>query len=496
MDQLLGLDIGSSSVKAALLDAATGRAVATAVSPKREMAIAAPHPDWAEQDPDTWWLHVCRAVREVMKTARCRPAEVKGIGLAYQMHGLVAVDSHGKPVRPAILWCDSRAVRVGEELAAMAGPEKCRQRLLNLPGNFTASKLAWVRQNEPRIFSRIARIMLPGDYVAMKLTGEITTTPGGLSEGILWDFQDEAPAGFMLEAAGIPANWIPPVVGTFSMQGRLTATAAKALGLCRGTPLGYRAGDQPNNAFSLQVLHPGEAAVTAGTSGVVYGVADRVSGDPAARVNVFAHVNHSVQQRRHGVLLCLNGAGILNSWLRRHLLSPTGAPLEYARMNRLAATVPIGADGLVILPYGNGAERTLGNRDPGASVCGWRFNTHGTAHFCRAAQEGVVFALNYGLDMMRAMGLKISHVRAGQANLFLSPLFAQAFATVSGATVHLLDTNGAIGSARGAGVGMGLYASPEEAFTGLRTWKTIEPDPRERAAYADAYERWKEIGKT
>jgi len=394
-------------------------------------------------------------------------------------------------LRPSIIWCDSRAVQIGQQAAKDIGEKKCLKRLFNLPGNFTASKLKWVMENEPDVYSKIHKIMLPGDYIAMKMTGEIKTTPSGLSEGIMWDFEADGLAGFVLENYGISGELIAETVPTFCVQGELTKEAAKELGLAAGTKVSYRAGDQPNNALSLSVLQPGEIAVTAGTSGVVYGVSNQKKYDRLSRVNVFVHVNHSAAKPRYGVLLCLNGTGILNSWLKHNFVAGEG--LDYEQMNKLAAQAPVGCDGLVILPYGNGAERTLENRNIGASVHGWNFNVHKKAHFLRAAQEGIVFALNYGLGIMRDMGIQLSTVKAGNANMFLSPLFAEAFATVTGATVELYNTDGSQGAARGAGIGAGIYKSPEDAFAGLKPVRKIEPDKKSASSYQEAYQRWEDV---
>jgi len=490
---LLGYDIGSSAIKAALLDAETGRTVAMTRSPSdTELAMDAPQPGWAEQPPDRWWDHVIAATQQLHEAADWDPADVQGIGLSYQMHGLVLVDDDLEALRPSIIWCDSRAVDIGQEAFEALGAEWCLSHLLNSPGNFTASKLAWVKRNEPDRFARVHKAMLPGDYIALRLTGRACTTPSGLSEGTLWDVQRGGLATDVLDVFEIPPELFPEVVSTFSEQGALTPGAADALGLRAGTPVAYRAGDQPNNALSLAALEPGELAATAGTSGVVYGVGDTATYDPEQRVNTFLHVNHTPDRPRYGTLLCVNGTGILNRWLHDALSGPNGA-LSYAAMNETAAQAPVGADGLVVLPYGNGAERTLGNADPGASLHGLNFNVHGRAHLLRAAQEGIVFALHHGLDAMRDMDLRIDTVRAGHANMFLSPIFTEAFATVTGATVELVETDGAVGAARGAGLGTGVFAGPDEAFAGLTVIDTVDPDPNLTSDYAAAYARWSDV---
>jgi xylulokinase len=487
---LLGYDVGSSSVKASLIDAETGRCVASAFHPKKEMKIEAPQPDWAEQDPEQWWANLILATNDVLQSAELDPSAIKAIGIAYQMHGLVLVDKNYELLRSSIIWCDSRAVTYGDHAMKSLGEERCLSHLLNSPGNFTASKLSWVIMNEPEIYEKAHKFMLPGDYIAMKLTGEINTTISGLSEGIFWDFKENSLANFLLEYYGIHQHLIPDIVPTFSEQGRLSASAAEELGLVPGIQIAYRAGDQPNNAFSLNVLNPGEIAATAGTSGVVYGVSDEVKYDPASRVNTFAHVNHSPELNRLGVLLCINGTGIQYSWLKQN-----AAPREmnYPALNDLAMEAPVGSDGLLMLPFGNGAERMLGNKNVGATIKNINFNIHTGAHLVRAAQEGVAFAMHYGMNIMKEIGIHPSVIRAGLANMFLSPVFRETLAEISGSIIELYDTDGSVGAANGAGIGSGTFGSFSEAFENLHKMIEVEPSGKNREMYADAFEKWSEV---
>ncbi|MCR5019306.1 MAG: carbohydrate kinase [Bacteroidales bacterium] len=488
---LLGYDIGSSSVKASLVNAETGKCAATAFYPKSEAPILSKKSGWAEQDPGMWFGNLKLATEDIlgqMKDKAFTAGDIKAIGISYQMHGLVCVDKDMNVLRPSIIWCDSRAVPYGQKAFDALGADYCLPHLLNSPGNFTAAKLAWVKENEPALFSRIWKIMLPGDYIAMRLTGSVCTTVSGLSEGIFWDFKADAPSRELLDYFGFYETILAPRKPTFGVQGTLTKQAAEALGLKEGIPVTYRAGDQPNNALSLNVFNPGEIASTAGTSGVVYGVIGQVNYDPLSRVNTFAHVNHTAEDPHLGVLLCINGTGILNSWIRRNV-APEG--ISYAEMNVLADEVPIGSDGISILPFGNGAERMLENKDTGCSIHGVNFNRHDKRHLIRAAQEGIVFSFQYGIEIMEAMGMKVDKIHAGLANMFQSKIFRDTLAGVSGATIELFDTDGSVGAAKGAGIGAGIYKDNREAFATLERLDVIVPD--NEAAYREAYERWKQF---
>lgn len=489
---LLGFDVGSSSVKASLVNADTGKCVATAFYPEREAPIMAVKAGWAEQDPQMWWDNAKLSLKKIMAESGAKGDEIAAIGISYQMHGLVCVDKDLKALRPSIIWCDSRAVPYGERAFNDLGKDKCLGHLLNSPGNFTAAKLAWVKENEPDVYERIHKIMLPGDYLALRLSGEANTTVSGLSEGMFWDFKNGCVADFLMDYYGFDRSLISDIVPTFSIQSRVSAEAAAETGLKAGTPITYRAGDQPNNALSLNVFNPGEIASTAGTSGVVYGVLGDVNYDPKSRVNTFAHVNHTADMTRLGVLLCINGTGILNAWVRR-TVAPEG--ISYADMNDLTATVPIGSEGVTVIPFGNGAERVLENRETGCTVSGINFNKHGKAHIVRAAQEGIVFSFCYGMEVMQQMGMDIRKIHAGRANMFLSPLFRDTLAGVSGATIELYDTDGSVGAAKGAGIGAGIYKDNNEAFATLDKLQVIEPDEARRAEYLQAYARWKEALK-
>lgn len=486
----LGLDIGSSSTKLSVVEGDSGRTLASVSHPETELAINSPEAGFAEQDPQTWWECVVAGLGKIAAKG-VDLKQIEAIGISYQMHGLVLVDANQQVLRPAIIWCDSRAVPYGEAACNALGADYCFDHLLNSPGNFTAAKLRWVQENQPEIFARVHKAMLPGDYIAMKLSGEVNTTATGLSEGTFWDYRKRAPAAELLAHWGMSADLLPSVVPTLGEQCQVSDAVAAELGLKAGVKIAYRGGDQPNNAFSLNVLEAGEVAATAGTSGVIYGVTDKNVADRQSRVNTFAHVTDTEQNRRNGVLVCVNGTGRLYSWLRQMLA--TGGEVSYPALNDLAAQVPVGSDGLVFHPFGNGAERIFQNRNMGAHIRNLDFNRHGLGHMVRAAQEGIVFALNQGFDVLKSLGGSCEVIKVAKGNMFLSDVFAQTFANTTQAAVELYDTDGAAGAARGAALGSGFYASPGEAFAGLQPLGVIEPDAAAAAQYQQAYQAWQQL---
>jgi xylulokinase len=484
---LLGFDLGSSSVKGALVDAQTGAIRCTLHYPETEMAIAAPHPGFAEQNPADWWENIKVLTHRLLQQSGAKGSDIKAIGISYQMHGLVALDAQGHPLRASIIWCDSRAVAIGEEADRALGQQYCLDHYLNAPGNFTASKLAWVRQNEPALFERIHKVMLPGDYIAYRMSGAMQTTVSGLSEGIFYDFKEKTPAHALLQHYGIPSGMLADVVPTVGQQATLHAQAAEELGLAAGTPIGYRAGDQPNNAMSLNVLKAGEVAATGGTSGVIYAVSDRPVYDPQSRVNSFAHVNYTPETPYTGVLLCINGAGIQYRWART---IAADAGMSYTAMEQEAAQVPVGAQGLVMLPFGNGAERMLGNRNPGGGMFGIDFNVHGRAHLYRAALEGIAFAFVHGAQILQKNNIDLHTMKVSSGNLFESTIFSQTIATLTQSRIQLMEANGAAGAARAAGVAIGSFGSLGEAMQSQSVVREFVPDGN-TDAYQAAYSKWR-----
>ena len=481
---LLGIDIGTSSIKVSVVEASTSQCIASAQFPETESAITSLEKGWAEQSPEMWWEHIQQAILKLNNTQKFVPTDISAIGISYQMHGLVLVDQNKQVLRDSIIWCDSRSVSIGDTAFNAIGPEKCLSHLLNSPGNFTASKLAWVKQNEPHVYDKIAHVMLPGDFVSMKFTGNITTSISSLSEGIFWDFKNNELSKDILNYYGFDQSVLPNIQPVFSNHGELLPEIAAKLNLKPGIPITYKAGDQPNNALSLNVLEPGEVAATAGTSGVIYGVTDKITYDPQSRVNTFAHVNHTHQLNRLGVLLCINGTGILNSWVKKMV----GAGNDYPQMNQAASRIQPGSDGLQIMPFGNGAERIFNNKMIGAQFVNIDFNKHSEAHIYRAAQEGIAFTFRYGIDIMRGNGMNPSIIRAGYSNMFLSDVFTEAFVNATNVPVALYHTDGSVGAAIGAGIGSGTYKNTAEAFSNFKPIKVVEPSNAK--VYNELYLGW------
>ncbi len=481
---LLGIDLGTSSIKASVVNADTQQWIASAQYPEQETAITSLQTGWAEQSPEAWWENIKGAIKKLNASKKFDPNQIAAIGIAYQMHGLVAVDKKQNVLRDSIIWCDSRAVETGNEAFEKIGGERCLSCLLNSPGNFTASKLGWVKKNEPEIYGKIDKIMLPGDFASMKLTGDITTTSSALSEGIFWDFKKDEISKDVMEHFGFDSFLIPTLKPLFSVHGNLSGEVAKELSLRPGIPVSYKAGDQLNNAVSLNVFRPGEVAATAGTSGVIYAVTDKLFSDRFSRVNAFAHVNHNSTSKRLGVLLCINGTGIMNRWIK----DLSGK--NYKEMNELASKINPGSDGVMVIPFGNGAERIFENKIVGAQILNVDLNKHSKAHVFRAVQEGIVFSFRYGLDIMRENGIHPSMIRVGRTNMFLSDVFTESFVNTTNVPVELYDNDGSVGAAIGAGIGAGIYSSPQEAFINFKPIKGVDPSGLAKL-YDDLYAAWK-----
>lgn len=483
----IGYDVGNAQIKAALIEGDSRKVIEEVQYPKNDMRIISKRPGWAEQEPELWWMHFCMATRKLLSKAKdVNPEDIGGIGLAYQMHGLVLIDADGQVLRPSIIWCDSRAVSIGDQAFHNIGERYCLENFLNSPGNFTASRLKWIKDNEPNVYQQIDKVMLPGDYLAFKLTGEKQTTISGLSEAILWNFKERRKADEVLEYFGLSDSLFPDCIPTQSIQGRVTQEAADLTGLASGTPLSYRAGDQPNNALSLNVLNPGEVAATSDTSGVVYGIMDTPTFDSESRVNAFAHVNYEENYDRIGILLCINGAGTLYHWMKSQVAHHDH---DYAKMEKLAASVPVGSEGLLVIPFGNGAERMLNNTNVNAHLSNLQLNRHKRPHMYRAGLEGVAFAFAQGVNILKEMGLSVDILRVGNDNMFQSKVFATTISTLLNCEIEVKETNGAVGAAYAAGVSVGFYADYQEALANLKTNKVHEP-ASEAMPYQAAFQKW------
>ena len=486
----LGIDLGSSSIKLAVLDGTTGKAIANTTVPDKEMQMHAKQSGWAEQDPESWWSYTCDGIAK-LKNQGISIELIKAIGISYQMHGLVLTDRDLNVLRPSIIWCDSRAASLGRAIYQEKGNDFFQSRILGSPGNFTASKLKWVQENEPELFKKAAHLMLPGDYLAAKFSGVAQISKSGLSEAALWNFNQGKLATDVLDAMGLPADLIPEQVANFGHQCTIMPAVAKKLGLSKDVQVTYRAGDQPNNALSLHVNQPGEIATTAGTSAVIYSVTDKDSYDKENRVNTFLHVNDIPEHKRNGVLLCINGSGILYQWLRKIVSAGSENLVSYDFLNNQAARVQAGSDGLRFYPFGNGVERIFNNKEATSGLQNLNFNRHETSHLVRAACEGIVFAMNYGFEIMQEIGAGGNRVKATQANLFLSPVFREIFVNTTKTTLELYETNGAEGAARGAAYGYGHYKDLNEANNGLQLISTQEPNTELSNTYSEWYELWK-----
>ena len=481
----LGLDIGSSSVKAALVEVKSGKSILSVHEPKNEMNIISINNDWAEQDPNMWWKYTCNAIKKVCKESHVDSKKISSIGISYQMHGLVLIDKDGEILRNSIIWCDSRAVSIGMKAFSEIGEEKCMSHLLNSPGNFTASKLKWVKDNDPEVYDKIYKYMLPGDYIAYKLTGEINTTRNGLSEGIIWDYRENKPANWLLKYYGIDTNLTPDIIDNFSVQGKTNSISSKETGLAIDIPITYRAGDQPNNALSLNVFNPGEAAASGGTSGVIYSITDNLNSKEPSRINHFAHVNYTDNLKCIGKLLCINGAGIQYRWLRNHSIDAS-----YEKMNEMASKISVGSDGISVIPFGNGAERMLNNKNIGTQICNINLNKHSHGHLYRSSLEGIAFSFMYGIEILKNDNSPISVLRAGNDNLFRSKIFANTVATLIGHEIEIYNTTGAFGAARASAILNGDIETFRKAITKNDHVMTFLP-LKNKSEYEDAYLRWK-----
>lgn len=478
----IGYDIGSSFIKAALVDVKTGNPILRARVPEVEIPMQAQQQGWAEQDPNLWWEYLCKATQKLLAEAHIKADQISSIGISYQMHGLVLVDRDLNPLRKSIIWCDSRATPYGDKAFEKLGKTYCKDHLLNSPGNFTASKLAWVIENEPDLYNKTYKLMLPGDFLATKLSGVPQTTITGLSEGIFWDFKNDETSTSLFDYYQINQSLVPEIVDNFKLQATVSHSGAKATGLIAGTPITYRAGDQPNNAYTLGARSTGDVVATGGTSGVVYALTDRLSGEELTKVNTFAHINYQPKQKMFGKLLNLNGAGIQYRWLHQLM-----GQMSYQKLNQMAAKAPIGSNGLKVFPFGNGAERILDNKIVNGHISNINFNIHDNNHLARATLEGIAFALIYGIEMLKNDGVVIENLKVGNDNLFLSDIFSKTIADTLGISIQMLEATGAEGAAK-AGIAGEKGGQNNHK---IHINKTIEPNPQSKNQSIDSFKNWK-----
>ncbi len=477
----IGYDIGSSFIKAALVEVQTGNSIARARVPEVEIAMESQQAGWAEQDPNLWWKYLCKATQKLLAESQIKADQISSVGISYQMHGLVLVDRDLNPLRKSIIWCDSRATSYGERAFKTLGKPYCKDHLLNSPGNFTASKLAWVIENEPELYHKAYKFMLPGDFLAAKLSGVAQTTITGLSEGIFWDFKNDKPSNTLFDYYKIEQSLVPDIVHNFTVQATVSNAGAKATGLRVGTPITYRAGDQPNNAYTLGARNIGDVVATGGTSGVVYALTDQLSGEELTKVNTFAHVNYQPNQKIFGKLLNLNGAGIQYRWLLQ-----LSGEVSYEKLNQMALKAPIGCNGLQVFPFGNGAERILDNKIVNGHIRNINFNIHDNNHMVRATLEGIAFALIHGIEILKNDGVVIENLKVGNDNLFLSEVFSKTMANILGITIQMLQATGAEGAAK-AGIAGDNGGQNDDI---IKITKTIDPDPESQNQSIDSFKNW------
>jgi len=453
MAYLIGIDASTTATKALLIDD-RGEIVAVAAT---EYDFQTPHPLWSEQDPALWWDGAVASVRRVLAESGIDPAAVVGVGLTGQMHGLVLVDAAGQVLRPSILWNDQRTASQCDEIRARLG----KSELVRITGNdaltgFTAPKILWVQENEPDVYARIHKILLPKDYVRYRLTGDFATDRAGAGGTLLVELATRDWSPTVVEALGLRPEWLPPTHEGTQITGVVSAAAAEATGLRAGTPVVGGGGDQAAQATGVGAVEEGIVALTLGTSGVVFATADKPFYQPEGRLHAFPH---ALPGKWHLMGVMLSAAGSLR-WYR-DTLAPGAA---YDDLLAPAAAIPAGSDGLLFLPYLTG-ERTP-HPDPlarGAFV-GLTVR-HTQPHLTRSVLEGVAFGLRDSFELMKDAGLSaIRQVRVSGGGA-RSPLWRQILADVLGSELVTVNTTegAAFGAALLAGVGAGIWSNGQAA---------------------------------
>lgn len=483
MAYVVGIDASTTATKAVLVDEAGG-VVGIGSS---AYGFDVPQPGWTEQSPELWWDGAVAAIREVLATTAVSGEEVAAVGLTGQMHGLVLLDSADHVLRPAILWNDQRTAHACDEIREAVGPE----RLIAITGNtaltgFTAPKLVWVRDHEPDIWSRVAHVLLPKDYVRLRLTGEHALDKADGAGTLLFDLEARDWSPEVLDALRIDPRWMPPTFEGPEITGRITSAAAEATGLRAGTPVVAGGGDQSANAVGVGAVEPGVVALSLGTSGVVFATTERALRDPAGQVHAFCH---AVPGRWHLMTVMLSAAGSLR-WFRDTL-----APGEdFGALVGSAADAAAAFDGLFFLPYLTGERSPHPDPQARGAFVGLTI-THGRPDMTRAVLEGVAFGLRDGLDQMTATGMPApAEIRASGGGT-ASPLWRQILADVLDAELATVSTTegAAFGAAMLGAVGAGWHPTVEAAAAAfVRVSPVASPGP-DAARYADVHAAYREL---
>ena len=486
----LGIDLGTSFLKLQVIDAA-GAAVAAAGAP---VPLRVPRPGWAEQDPAAWWAALGAACRDLFAPGRVDPRSIAAIGLSGQMHGAVFLDDQGAGLRPCLIWMDARTTAQVAQIAERVP----RATLIGITGNapntsFTATKVLWIQQHEPEVYARTRHILLPKDYLRLRLTGTYATDVSDASATLLFDLARRDWSPTLLDAFGIHPALLPPVHESVAPTGTITPEAAAATGLIAGTPVVAGGGDAECSAFGLglagDAASAGAALTSIGTSGQVFAVTDRPVIDPQGRIHSLCHV---VPDRWH-VMGAILAGGVALRWLRDILTPPGGPPPDYDTLTEEAAQVAAGADGLIFLPYLQG-ERTP-HMDPQARgvFFGLRLD-HTRAHLVRAVLEGVAFALRDGLEVVRELDIAPTEVRVAGGGAS-SALWRQIQRDIFALPVRTIgaDHGGAYGAALLAAVGAGVFAGAAGASRAIPLGARSDPDPAQVATYEAVYRRYRRL---
>lgn len=471
MAYLLGIDIGTSGTKTVLFDEA-GNTIASALG---EYPLYQPNVGWAEQDPEDWWKATFSTIKAVLGKSGVNPSDVKGVGLSGQMHGAVLLDKDNQVLRKAIIWCDQRSSAECDQITSIIGKE----RLIEITANpaltgFTASKVMWVKNNEPEIFEKVKKILLPKDYIRFKLTGEFATEVSDASGMQFMDIPKRKWSSEVLDKLGIDKGLLGDVYESQEVSGKVHKAAAELTGLKEGTPVVGGAGDQAAGAVGNGIVRPGVISSTIGTSGVVFAFSENVSIDPKGRVHTFCH---AVPNTWH-IMGVTQGAGLSLKWFRDNFCIEEKRTAElmgidpYVLMDQEADRVEAGCSGLIYLPYMMG-ERTP-HLDPNAKGVFFGLSAkHEKQDMLRAVMEGVVYSLKDCLEIIKEMGVDVSEVRASGGG-GKSKLWRQMQSDVFGTEITTINSSegGALGVALLAGVGTGVYSSVPEACDAIIKVKT------------------------